>query len=454
MLNTLFAEAPTSLSGSLDTLLPSVLAPVPVAALLRPRWTRFSAAMRASLSAFPIVRWLIVLVPVILTAACDGGMVLLGFPLLLWRANWLARRLFRPGQPSRLPLLAAWLLFAVGWVAWFGVATDPGLEMGPETGGGSVSRESLLLVGTVLALPVLQGLARRHDRRSDGVAAGAGSMSPAAGCLFAERLLMLGQSGARARRDLGPVVARIALAAGLGRDQAEDLAAVTPLRDVGYLGLPSAGSESPAAVDIQHTRLGFRMLHGTGVPLLELAAELSQGHHERWDGNGFPRNLRGDSIPLSCRVLAIAESAARCIDCDDHRSRMTGDVCLAGRIERHLRLEAGRSLDPVLVEHVLFDLPAILGNELLALSARMSRIDGIAAGDRAHTPSGTAHGKADDAAASDKAVAVLMRDRLRVRIALSAPAPMAPRAAGARVPALVWRSGVAAVLGVPRLLRF
>jgi HD-GYP domain-containing protein (c-di-GMP phosphodiesterase class II) len=54
-----------------------------------------------------------------------------------------------------------------------------------------------------------------------------------------------------------------------------------------------------------HTRYGHRILQD--VPRLAMAAEIAHCHHEKWDGSGYPRRLRHDAIPLSARIVAIAD---------------------------------------------------------------------------------------------------------------------------------------------------
>ncbi len=54
-----------------------------------------------------------------------------------------------------------------------------------------------------------------------------------------------------------------------------------------------------------HTRYGHRILQD--VPRLAMAAEIAHCHHEKWDGSGYPRRLRHDAIPLSARIVAVAD---------------------------------------------------------------------------------------------------------------------------------------------------
>jgi putative two-component system response regulator len=56
-----------------------------------------------------------------------------------------------------------------------------------------------------------------------------------------------------------------------------------------------------------HTTIGARILSAGNSPLLKLAEEISLAHHERWDGKGYPLGLKGEAIPLSSRIVAVAD---------------------------------------------------------------------------------------------------------------------------------------------------
>ena len=57
----------------------------------------------------------------------------------------------------------------------------------------------------------------------------------------------------------------------------------------------------------QHTVLGGRLLSGVSTDLFALAAEVASAHHEWWDGSGYPKGLSGKAIPLSGRIVAVAD---------------------------------------------------------------------------------------------------------------------------------------------------
>lgn len=87
-----------------------------------------------------------------------------------------------------------------------------------------------------------------------------------------------------------------------------------PLHDVGKVGIPDSILLKPGPLDAdeiaimrRHTRYGAEILAGSTSPLLQLAAEIAHCHHERVDGRGYPRGLKGREIPLSGRIVALAD---------------------------------------------------------------------------------------------------------------------------------------------------
>lgn len=87
-----------------------------------------------------------------------------------------------------------------------------------------------------------------------------------------------------------------------------------PLHDVGKIGIPDAILNKPGKLDEaefkfmkQHTAIGASMLSGGGTDLAIMAEVIARGHHERWDGSGYPAGLKGETIPIAARITAVAD---------------------------------------------------------------------------------------------------------------------------------------------------
>src|SRR5262249_24955888 len=96
------------------------------------------------------------------------------------------------------------------------------------------------------------------------------------------------------------------------------LSAVAPVYDIGLLGVPRNTLLKPDRLDAAersvvqtHCTIGAEVLAGVAqtfggeVPGLDIAAEVSRSHHERWDGEGYPDGLIGEDTPLAARVVSI-----------------------------------------------------------------------------------------------------------------------------------------------------
>ena len=106
------------------------------------------------------------------------------------------------------------------------------------------------------------------------------------------------------------------LARGLGLPQkeAQIIAIASQLHDVGKAGLAEPlvlkeGHYSETDLDAAkvHTWLGCEMLKGAQSPFLQAGECIALSHHERWDGSGYPNGLRGEAIPLSARIVGLAD---------------------------------------------------------------------------------------------------------------------------------------------------
>lgn len=116
-------------------------------------------------------------------------------------------------------------------------------------------------------------------------------------------------------RRVGRMSAAIAAAMGLASSRIKLLRTVAPLHDVGKIGVPDRILLQPTRLSPEdfevmktHTVIGATLLGGSEFELLETAAEIAISHHERWDGSGYPSGFQGSEIPLSGRIVAVADT--------------------------------------------------------------------------------------------------------------------------------------------------
>jgi putative two-component system response regulator len=169
-------------------------------------------------------------------------------------------------------------------------------------------------------------------------------------------------------RRVGRVTELVALLLGIEPERCEALGAASTLHDVGQIGVPDRVLLKPGRLTLEerdlmrlHTVIGRDLLAGSGDGLLDLAATIAHTHHERVDGNGYPRGLVGEGIPLEGRIVAVVDAFDALISERPHRPPMP--------VERALEvLAAGRGtrFDPqvlgVFIDH-LNDIHSIMAEE-------------------------------------------------------------------------------------------
>src|SRR4051794_1028679 len=125
------------------------------------------------------------------------------------------------------------------------------------------------------------------------------------------------------------------------------------LHDVGKIGVPDSVLLKPGPLDLQeveimrkHPEIGERLVTAAGFA--PVAREIVITHHERWDGMGYPRGLRGTEIPLCSRLFSIADAMDAMVSDRPYRKGMALDEAIA-EVRRH----AGTQFDPMAVEAML-----------------------------------------------------------------------------------------------------
>ena len=159
--------------------------------------------------------------------------------------------------------------------------------------------------------------------------------------------------------------------------QRQQIAKAAPLHDIGKVGIPDAillkpGKLTPDEFEIMktHARIGAdaideairsvlqmgrqQLAHPASAPrnsaleFLETARQIAAGHHEKWDGSGYPEGLQGDAIPLPARLMAIADVFDALISRRVYKEPMPADKATVIIVEGR-----GTHFDPDLVDAFL-----------------------------------------------------------------------------------------------------
>jgi putative nucleotidyltransferase with HDIG domain len=143
---------------------------------------------------------------------------------------------------------------------------------------------------------------------------------------------------------------RLARALGMKEEELVHVRRGALLHDIGKAGVPDSillkpGPLTPEEWEImrRHPRYAYEML--SPIAYLRLALDIPYCHHEKWDGTGYPRGLKGEQIPLAARIFAV-------VDVWDALSsdRPYRPAWLPEKMRAYLKEEAGRHFDPRVVE--------------------------------------------------------------------------------------------------------
>jgi PAS domain S-box-containing protein len=101
----------------------------------------------------------------------------------------------------------------------------------------------------------------------------------------------------------------------LDGESVQTIRRAAPLHDVGKVGIPDEILLKPGKLTLEefeviktHTVIGGRILSKSRIPVVRMAMEIAFTHHERWDGSGYPSGLGGAGIPISGRIVAVADA--------------------------------------------------------------------------------------------------------------------------------------------------
>jgi putative two-component system response regulator len=121
------------------------------------------------------------------------------------------------------------------------------------------------------------------------------------------------ETGSHIKR-MGYYTEAIAKAMALAPQDIEAILYAAPMHDIGKIGIPDRILLKPGPLDeqewtfmMQHTTIGGNILSGSDSYVIQMAEQIALEHHEKWDGSGYPKGLKGPDISLWGRISAIAD---------------------------------------------------------------------------------------------------------------------------------------------------
>jgi len=158
-------------------------------------------------------------------------------------------------------------------------------------------------------------------------------------------------TGAHIRR-MSHYCALMAQAAGMSEEECDLMLYASPMHDVGKIGIPDAVLLKPGRLTEEefemvkaHTLIGERILSEGSSALMEMARVIAHTHHEKWNGLGYPRGLKGEEIPLAGRIASLCDVFDSLTSARPYKAAWT-----AGQAMAEIEHQSGAAFDPRLVE--------------------------------------------------------------------------------------------------------
>jgi putative two-component system response regulator len=113
---------------------------------------------------------------------------------------------------------------------------------------------------------------------------------------------------------IGLYASEIAELLGMNKEFIELITFASPMHDLGKIGIPDNILLKPGELTFdelnimkRHTLIGENILSKSSFPKIQLSASIALNHHERWDGTGYPRGLKGKEIPVEARIVMVCD---------------------------------------------------------------------------------------------------------------------------------------------------
>ena len=151
-------------------------------------------------------------------------------------------------------------------------------------------------------------------------------------------------------KNVAEYATKLAKAYGLNSESVSIIHEAALLHDIGKIGIPENILNKPGRLEAEEYEVMKEHVENSigiirHLPSLDYVIPAVIGHHERWDGRGYPRRIAGEDIPLSARILCIADSFDAMVSRRSYKDAYDTEHAL-----RVVRSEAGRQFDPQLAE--------------------------------------------------------------------------------------------------------
>lgn len=161
---------------------------------------------------------------------------------------------------------------------------------------------------------------------------------------------------------IGHYSSLIAEKLGMSEAKTKDMLYASPMHDIGKIGIPDhillkPGRLTDEEFDIvkTHTAIGGKILSNSNAKIIMLAEQIALSHHEKWNGQGYPKGLSGKDIPLAGRIVAIADVFDALISKRPYKKTFSLETAI-----NIIKKERGQHFDPDMLDIFLANMDEII----------------------------------------------------------------------------------------------